>query len=63
MKKTTVLFILVLALSSCKKSNEGSKILVADWLPGNGKTKQPMGIYWKFGKRQTTAFMTVQVIL
>lgn len=43
MKKIAVLFILVLALSSCKKSNEGSKILVADWLPGKWENKTADG--------------------
>jgi hypothetical protein len=43
MKITAVLFILVLALSSCKKPNEGSKILVADWLPGKWENKTADG--------------------
>jgi hypothetical protein len=43
MKKKAVLFFLVLALSSCKKSNEGSKILVADWLPGKWENKTADG--------------------
>jgi hypothetical protein len=43
MKKTAVLFILVLTLISCKKSNEGSKILLADWLPGKWENKTADG--------------------
>ena len=43
MKKIALLLILVLTLSSCKKSNEGSKILVADWLPGKWENKTAEG--------------------
>jgi hypothetical protein len=43
MKKIALLLILVLTLSSCKKSNEGSKILVADWLPGKWENKTADG--------------------
>lgn len=43
MKKAALLLILILTLSACKKSNEGSKILVADWLPGKWENKTPDG--------------------
>jgi len=43
MKKIALLLILVLALISCKKSNEGSKILVADWLTGKWENKTADG--------------------
>lgn len=43
MKKIAVLFILVLALTSCGKSKEVSKIVVADWLPGKWENKTADG--------------------
>ena len=43
MKKIAVLFILVLALTSCKKSRNTTKIVVADWLPGKWENKTAAG--------------------
>ena len=34
MKKTALLFVLVLALTACEKSKKVSKIVVGNWLPG-----------------------------
>ncbi len=43
MKKIAILFILVLALTACKKSSNKTKIVVADWLPGKWENKTPDG--------------------
>ena len=43
MKKIAILFVLVLALTSCKKSKNTSKIVVADWLPGKWENKSVDG--------------------
>ncbi len=43
MKKIAVLFVLVLALTSCKKSKNTSKIVVADWLPGKWENESVDG--------------------
>ncbi|WP_338407830.1 DUF6265 family protein [uncultured Flavobacterium sp.] len=43
MKKIAQLFILVLTLTSCFKSNETSKIVVADWLLGKWENKTADG--------------------
>ncbi len=43
MKKIAVLFILVLALTACKKSKNTTKIVVADWLPGKWENKTAEG--------------------
>ena len=43
MKKIAVLFVLVLALTSCKKSKNTTKITVADWLPGKWENKSVDG--------------------
>jgi Domain of unknown function (DUF6265) len=43
MKKIAILFVLVLALTSCKKSKNTTKIVVADWLPGKWENKTSDG--------------------
>lgn len=52
MKKIALLLILVLTLSACKKSNEGSKILVADWLPGKWENKTAEGNLLEIWKKK-----------
>jgi len=43
MKKTTLILLLSLSLTSCIKSKEKSKITAADWLPGKWENKSTDG--------------------
>ena len=43
MKKATLFFITILTLASCKKSNETSKIVGADWLLGKWENNSAEG--------------------
>lgn len=43
MKKIPLILLLTLSLTSCFKSNEKSKITVADWLPGKWENKSTDG--------------------
>lgn len=43
MKKIAVILILILSLTSCKKSRNAAKIVVADWLPGKWENNSADG--------------------
>jgi hypothetical protein len=43
MKKTTLILLLSISLTSCFKSKEKSKITAADWLPGKWENKSTDG--------------------
>ena len=43
MKKIAVILILILSLTSCKKSRNATKIIVADWLPGKWENNSTDG--------------------
>ncbi|WP_291099510.1 MULTISPECIES: DUF6265 family protein [unclassified Flavobacterium] len=43
MKKIAVILILILSLTSCKKSRNATKIVVADWLPGKWENNSTDG--------------------
>lgn len=43
MKKTILILVIILTFTSCQKSKEVSKIVVADWLLGNWENKSEDG--------------------
>ena len=60
MKKIAVLFILVLALTACKKSRNSTKIVVTDWLHGKWENKSVDGNLLEIWKKKNDSIFDGQ---